>query len=123
MVCISTVEAQRENFEKHREEILSSEYRFAIVYPDNIKYYKDRESLYKELPEFSPDTKLFFGTLPLLIDIGQKIDSLEYRKEKLEQEKEECDKNLIGLVKKRDELEKIKKQLSLEEKARKKAVI
>lgn len=123
MVCIPTVEEQEENFKKHRKEIMNSEYRFAVIYTDKINYYRDRKSLYKAIPEFSPNAKPIFGTRPMLVDIGKETKSLEYRKEKLEQEKEECYKNLIRFVKKRDELKKMEKQLSLEEKARKKAII
>ena len=121
MVSIPTRKAQREYFEKHKEEILNSGHRFAVI-SDEIKYYDDRKSLYKDFPKLHPDAPITSGTPSSLIDIGELTNSLEYRLEKNEKGMKECNSMLKMFKEKKYGLEKEAKELKKEEKLLRKKV-
>ena len=79
----------RTNFTLHHEEISGSNHRFAVVGPTSVQYYDDRESLYAKHPTLKPDGTLYFGTKPLMVDIGKLNNSPEYQREQIEEEKKE----------------------------------
>ena len=112
MVHLPTLEAQERNFKTHKKQIYNSGYRFAVISPNEIKYYNNKKSLYKDFPVFSPKSKPTFGTFSMLIDIGKETKSLEYRKERLEAEEKANKKNLEQVLKKMNELKKERKFLS-----------
>jgi hypothetical protein len=115
MVSIPTERAQEENYEKHKEDILNSGYRFAVIYTDEIKYYKNKKEVYKDFPKLKPNAPLKIGgTSPLFIDIGE-IKNLEYRLEKIRERKKDVDKSLSRLNKRKDRLSIIEQKLLAEE--------
>ncbi|MEX0920409.1 MAG: hypothetical protein WDZ69_02390 [Candidatus Pacearchaeota archaeon] len=91
MVHLPTIQERERNYRENKSEILSSGHRFAVIGPNSIEYFDDKKSLYEEHPYFQPNPKTpitFGGTHPLLVDIGKKTNSSEYKLEKNQAEKE-----------------------------------
>jgi hypothetical protein len=117
MAHASTLEAQRIFYERHKKDILSLNYRFAVVGSNWYKGYDNKAEIYKDFPALNPDASVTFGgTPPALIDIGELTNSLEYRIEKNEGEMKTCDYILETYNQKKDKLKKEAKDLRKEEK-------
>ena len=97
MVSLDTLEEIEKNFKKHRKEILDSGYRFAVIGRIEIYYSNHLDSVYEKYPDLNP-SKRFFGTPQKLVDIGKETNSLEYKKERIQERKEKYKNDLTKIV-------------------------
>ena len=115
MVCIETKRRMEENLLRNRAAILKESHRFAVVGTDSVQYYDSREELYAEHLGFRPDSPLILGTSPIFVDIGKAQNSLEYRREELEQDMQELQQSETENLRRRNQLEKQQQELIQEE--------
>ena len=114
MVHLQTLNEQIRFYEKHKKEILSFGKRFAVITGSSVNYFDTRESLYKSHPYFKPDASIVFGTLPKLVDIWKENDTLEYRREQLEESKKIFDNSLVDILERGERLMEEERKLSNE---------
>ena len=114
MVHLESMKEMSKFYEDHKSEILTSGHRFAVVENGRISYFDSREELYGAHPHFNPQFPKLIGQLPLLVDIGEKTNSLAYRLESLDEDKKNWDNDLVELLEKYDSISKREDQLKSE---------
>lgn len=114
MVHLESIRRMEEFYEAHKDEILASGHRFAVVETGNVSYFDSRDDLYKAHPYFNPQSPRLIGQLPRLVDIGKETNSREFRLEKLDEDKKRWDNDLVELLERHDSISKREDQLRLE---------
>ena len=112
MVCIMTMQAQREFLKENRERLLKSEHRYILIRTQEIGEYDTLEQVYEACPELKPGGSPRFRTPPLLIDTEKEKNTRSYRLEQLDEKeaqtrkcRDRLDHELIELSEKRKALE------------------
>jgi len=112
MVDLGLMQAQNRYLAEHADEIYGTDARFAMVHSDKVEYFSNRESLYGRYPHLTPGASPTFGNSPMLVDIGERTNSVEYRKEQLKERKKKVGEDLERIVKEyieiMDETKKLK---------------
>ena len=111
-----------EFFIAHKEEVINSGYRFAVIYVDVIKerglqlnYYNNLKELYQDHPLLDPKTPRSYGNVTTsLVDIGQLTKSQEYQKGVIRERKTLLEKTLSATVNELHDLEQ--KEMQFREK-------
>ncbi|MFW6233238.1 MAG: hypothetical protein ACOC3Z_01085 [Nanoarchaeota archaeon] len=112
MVSLEGLERQERYFHSNKDKILSEirkrDCRYAVVHLDTasekVKYFKLKKQVYNSFPILAPNSGLFFGTPPLLVDYEEETNSYLYQKEQLAKQIRDINRGLINLKNKRKEL-------------------
>lgn len=77
MVCLRSLEDMRKNWERNRDSLLRKySDGYLVIGSVHCSYYKTLNEVYSANPilkEVYQNKKIFFGTLPLLIDVTQEL--------------------------------------------------
>ena len=104
MVSIDQMLAQEKYFYEHTEEIYRTNARFAMIHPNRAEFFPNKDSLYKAYPHLIPEAEPTFGNFPMLIDIGEITNSIEYRKEQIEKREKKIERDLERIAREYKEI-------------------